>query len=137
VCYWLGASFLAALVALGAMGCGSGQTSGRPDIDAIPDDVHFGTASKSLLYEFRAKVRKRGVAAAQQDLPQVLEAFEGYELRKLGEHTATYKEIVDKLKALQGSLASANRDAVVKAADEIGALADKLPGTANPNPEVE
>ena len=67
----------------------------------------------------------------------MLEGFEGYEQRKLGEHTATYKEIFDKLKALEGSLASANRDAVVKAADEIGTLADKLPGKANPNPEVD
>ena len=31
----------------------------------------------------------------------------------------------------------ASRDAAVKAVDEIGALADKLPGNANPNPEVE
>jgi hypothetical protein len=38
---------------------------------------------------------------------------------------------------LEGSLGSANRDAAVKAADEIGALANKLPGTADPNPEVE
>lgn len=136
--YLVAGSWLAAMfVGLVVVGCGSGQAGARPDVDAIPDDVHFGTASKALLYEFRAKVRKRGVEGAKRELPQVLEGFEGYEKRSLGEHTATYKEIVEKLKALEGSLGSANRDAVIKAADEIGTLADKLPGTANPNPEVE
>jgi len=119
-------------------GCsGSQPTSGRPEVESVSGEEHFGSASKALLYEFRAKVRKRGVAAAKQDLPQVLESFDGYEQRKLGDQAGTYKEIVEKLKALQGTLGSANRDAVIKAADEIGALADKLPGKANPNPEVE
>lgn len=131
-------SLLLALAALLSGGCsGSQPSSGRPEVEDVSAEEHFGAASKALLYEFRAKVRKLGVAGAKQDLPQVLEGFEGYEQRKLGEHTATYKEIFDKLKALEGSLASANRDAVVKAADEIGVLADKLPGKANPNPEVE
>jgi len=124
-------------IALFALGCGSGQTSGRPDIDAIPDEDHFAKDVKGQLYEFRAKVRKRGVNGAKQELPQLLEGFEGYEKRRLGAHAATCKEIVDKLKALEGAVASANRDAVVKAVEEIGTLADKLPGTANPNPEVE
>ncbi len=119
-------------------GCGSSsQSSGRPEVEGVSDEVHFGSSSKALLYEFRAKVIKRGVDAAKTDLPALLESFEGYEQRKLGDSTATYKEIVEKLKALEGSLGSANRDAAVKAVDEIGALADKLPGKANPNPEVE
>jgi hypothetical protein len=130
--------FLAAAIVIASSGCSGKQTpSGRPEVESVTDEEHFGASSKALLYEFRAKVRKRGVAAAQQDLPQLLESFDGYEKRKLGQSTATYKEIVEKLKALQGTLGSANRDAVVKAADEIGALADKLPGKANPNPEVE
>jgi hypothetical protein len=119
-------------------GCGGSQSSsGRPEVESVSDADHFGSASKALLYEFRAKVRKRGVNAAKQELPQVLESFEGYEKRKLGESAGIYKEIVEKLTALQGTLGSANRDAVIKAADEIGTLADKLPGKANPNPEVE
>ena len=127
----------AAVMVLGS-GCSESQpSSGRPEVEDVSAEVHFGAASKAVLYELRAKVRKRGVAAAQQDLPQVLESFEGYEQRKLGDSTATYKEIVEKLKALEGSLGSASRDAAVKAVDEIGALADKLPGNANPNPEVE
>jgi hypothetical protein len=125
------------LILFGAAGCNSSQSSGRPDIDAISDEEHFGKSSKALLYEFRAKVRKRGVEAARQELPQVLESFQGVERRKLPDSMATYKEIVEKLKALEGSLGSASREVVVKAADEIGALADKLPGEANPNPEVE
>ena len=129
---------VALFVTLTATGCGSAsQSSGRPEVESVSDEDHFGSASKALLYEFRAKVRKRGVNAAKQELPQVLESFEGYERRKLGESTGTYKEIVEKLTALQGTLGSANRDALIKAADEIGTLADKLPGKANPNPEVE
>ena len=129
---------LSAAMVIGGGGCGGSQpSSGRPEVESVSDEEHFGSASKALLYEFRAKARKRGVDAAKQDLPQVLESFDGYEQRKLGEHAATYKEIVEKLKALQGTLGSANRDAVIKAADEIGVLADKLPGKANPNPEVE
>lgn len=124
-------------IALFALGCGSGQTSGRPDIDAIADEDHYANDVKGQLYEFRAKVRRRGVEGVKRELPQLLEGFEGYEKRKLGSHAATCKEIVEKLKALEGTLASASRDAVVKAADEIGTLADKLPGDANPNPQVE
>jgi hypothetical protein len=125
-------------MAITSIGCsGSKQSSGRPEVESVSDEEHFGASSKALLYEFRAKARKRGVAAAKQELPQLLESFDGYEKRKLGQSAATYKEIVEKLNALQGTLGSANRDTVVKAADEIGALADKLPGKANPNPEVE
>jgi hypothetical protein len=133
---WLGAAFPLVVLACAA-GCSTGQSSGRPDVDAISDEVHFGTASKGLLYEFRAKVKKHGVEAARQELPQLLESFEGYERRKLGESAGTYKEIVEKLKALEGTLGTASREDVIKAADEIGALADKLPGEADPNPQVE
>jgi hypothetical protein len=132
-CVWL-----AAVISIVGAGCSGAQPpSGRPEVEGVSDEEHFGTASKALLYEFRAKVRMRGVEAAKQELPQVLESFEGYEQRKLPTSAATYKEIVDKLKALEGSLASATKEAVVKAADEIGTLADKLPGTADPNPQVE
>ena len=131
-------AFLLLVVPL-APGCGSrGQPSGRPDIDAIPEIERRGAATKADIYEFRAKVRKRGVAAAKQDLPDLLASLEGYERLKLGEHKETYKQIVEKLKALQGQLAgSPSKEAVVKAVDEIGALADKLPGKANENPTVE
>ena len=130
---------LAALViALSICGCGSGQPSGRPDLDAIPDAELHGASTKGMLYEFRAKVRKRGVPAAKQELPMLLESFAGYQQQPVGKHLDTYRQIADKLKALQSTLAaSPTKDAVVKAADEIGALADKLPGQANPNPQVE
>jgi hypothetical protein len=119
-------------------GCSSGQRSGRPDIDAIPEVELRGSADKKDLYEFRAKVKKRGVPAAKQDLPDLLASLENYEKFKLGEHKETYKQIVDKLKAMQADLAgSPSKESVSKAADEIGALADKLPGTANANPTVE
>jgi hypothetical protein len=131
----LGICVLLAAVA----GCGSGgQPSGRPDIDAIPEIELRGSATKASIYEFRAKVKRRGVNAAKAEVPLLLESLEGYEKLKLGEHTATYQQIVEKLKALQGTLASSpSKDAVTKAADEIAALADKLPGKADPNPQVE
>jgi hypothetical protein len=119
-------------------GCSGAQpSSGRPEVESVSDEEHFGAASKALLYEFRAKVRKRGVQAAKQELPQLLEAFDGYEKRKLGDSSASYGDIVAKLKALEGTLGSASKDAVVKAANELGTLADKLPGKANPNPAVD
>ena len=130
------------VVAVGSLGAalvftslagGCGWSSGRADIDAISDEEHFGMAVKATLYEFRAKVRKHGVEAARQEAPALLESLEGYEKRKLGEHDGTYKQIVEKLKALESS---GGGDAA-KVAEEIGALADKLPGTANPDPEVE
>jgi hypothetical protein len=133
-----GGGLLAAAVLSAVLtGCDSDSADARPDIAAVSDADHFAKALKVSLYEFRAKVRKHGVTAAQQEVPALLEGLEGYEKRELGAHAATVKEIADKLKALEGSLGSANRDAAVKAADEIGALADKLPGTADPNPEVE
>jgi len=139
---WLHSAFILtalSVIAPFAPGCGSrGQTSGRPDIDAIPELERRGAATKADIYHFRAVVRKRGVAGAKQELPDLLSSLEGYERLKLGEHKETYKQIVEKLKALQGELAgSPSKEAVVKSADEIGTLADKLPGQANPNPTVE
>jgi hypothetical protein len=128
---------LALLFSAGGCGGGDVESSGRPEVEDVSAQEHFGKAVKASLYEFRAKVKKRGVEAARQEVPALLESLEGYEQRELGEQEATYKEIYDKLKALEGSLGSANREAVVKTADEIGALADKLPGTADPNPTVE
>jgi len=126
------------LISLVLAGCSSGQKSGRPDIDAIPEVELRGAADKRDLYEFRAKVKKRGVPAAKQDLPDLLAGLENYEKFKLGEHKETYKQIVDKLKAMQADLAgSPSKESVSKVADEIGALADKLPGKAPANPTVE
>lgn len=124
-------------IALAPLGCGSGRRSGRPDIDAIPEIEHRGGATKSLLYEFRAKVKKRGVAAAKQDLPDLLEHVEAHEKLKLGPHNATYKEIADKLKALQAELGSGTKESVSKSIDDICAVAAKLPGNATENPTVE
>jgi len=126
------------LVALLTSGCGSSRNSGRPDIDAIPEIEHRGGATKSAIYEFRAKVRKRGVAAAKQELPDLLENIEAHQKLKLGEHNATYKELADKLKALQGELGgSPSKDAVLKSIDDICTTAEKLPGQANKEPSVE
>jgi len=126
--------FLALLTA----GCGSRRNTGRPDIDAIPEIEHRGGATKSAIYEFRAKVRKRGVAAAKQDLPDLLENIEAHQKLKLGAHNATYKELADKLKALQTELGgSPSKDAVLKTIDEICTIAEKLPGQANKEPTVE
>jgi len=128
----------ALLSILGVGGCGGSDTSARPDIAAVPDEIHFANDTMAQLYVFRAKVRKRGLEAAKQELPDLLEGVATYEQRRLSKGKETYKEIVDKLKALQAKLgASPSRDEVIKAADEIGALADKLPGKADPNPSVE
>ena len=129
---------LAILLGVATFGCGSGgQKSGRPDIDAIPEAELRGAATKAQLYDFRARVKKRGVAVAKQDLPEILETIEAHDRLKLGPHNATYKELASKLKTLQAELASASKDAVVKSVDEICAVAAKLPGTANENPTVE
>jgi hypothetical protein len=126
------------LLAAASSGCGSGRKSGRPDIDAIPEIELRGAATKNALYEFRAKVQKRGVAAAKQDLPDLLENIQAHEKLKLGAHNATYKELAEKLKALQGELGgSPSKDAVLKKIDEICTVAEKLPGTANKEPTVE
>src|SRR5689334_17532987 len=115
-----------------AVGCGSGRRSGRPDIDAIPEIELRGGATKNALYEFRAKVKKRGVAAAKQDLPELLENIQAHEKLKLGAHNATYKELAEKLQALQSQLGgSPNKDAVLKSIDEICTVGEKLPGEAN------
>jgi hypothetical protein len=128
----------ALLVTLCVSGCSSGQPSGRPDLDAIPRDELQGASTKAMIYEFRAKVRKRGASAAKQELPQLLEGLQDYERQPVGQHKDTYKQIVEKIRELQTTLAgSPSKEAVVKAAEEIGALADKLPGKAEPNPQVE
>jgi hypothetical protein len=127
---------LAIALLLTSSGCGSGgQTSGRPDIDAIPEAELRGAAAKAQLYELRAKVKKRGPGAVKGDLPDMIESFEAYEKLNLGEHNETFKQIAAKLKELQA--AAGSKEAATKAADELGALADKLPGKADPNPQVE
>jgi hypothetical protein len=127
------------VLALISSGCGGGgQPSGRPDLDATPEADRRAAATKAELYVFCARVKKRGVNAAKQDLPDLLGSLEGYEKLKLGAHQETYKQIVEKLKALQtligGSPAKPALDAAVA---ELKALADKLPGNADPNPQVE
>ena len=120
------------------VGCGSGRQSGRPDIDAIPEIEHRGGATKNAIYAFRAKVKKHGVAAAKQDLPDLLENIEAHQKLKLGQHNATYKELAEKLKALQGELGgSLSKEALIKKLDEICTVAEKLPGQANKEPTVE
>jgi len=129
--------FIGLLVSAVLLGCSSRQKSGRPDIDAIPEIEHRGAATKSALYEFRAKVRKRGAAAAKQDLPDLIENIQAHEKLKLGPHNATYKELAEKLKAVQAEVGSGNKDAILKKVDEAVAVAEKLPGKANDNPSVE
>ncbi len=134
-------SVIATVVLLASLqGCGrSGQPSGRPDIDAIPEEELRGAATKDEIYLLRARVRKRGVAAAKQDLPNLIEGLSNLEKLKVGQgYKDTVKQIVEKLTALQGTLAgSATKDAVLKAVDEVVAIAEKLPGKADPNPSVE
>lgn len=131
-CCYLGSLLITALL----IGCGSGQKSGRPDIDAIPEIELRGAATKNALYEFRAKVRKRGANAAKQDLPDLMENIQAHEKLKLGQHSATYKELAEKLKAVQAELGG-SKDAILKKVDEAVAVAEKLPGQANDNPVVE
>lgn len=120
-------------------GCGSGGgPSARPEIDAIPDAELRGSAAKALLYEFRARVRSGGAAAAKGALPELLENFEAYTHLPANEHGDTYTQIFEKLKSLDGVLAgSPSKEAVVEVAEEIGKLADTLPGQADDNPRVE
>jgi hypothetical protein len=98
------------------------------------DDL-YGASHKAMLYELRAKVRKRGAAAAKQELPDIIDGLQGSEkLPVSAQYKDTCKQIVEKLKALQG----AANDAAAKAtAEEIGKLADSLPGKADQNPQVE
>jgi len=126
------------VVSVMVLGCGGrGQKSGRPDIDAIPEIELRGAATKNAIYEFRAKVRKRGGAAAKQDLPELIESVQAHEKLKLGPHNATYKELAEKLKAVQAEAGSGSKDAILKKVDEAVAVAEKLPGKANDNPNVE
>lgn len=133
------ACFLFAIAVLSgaAVGCGGGNEvlEARPEIAAAvaaPEET-LGSYVKSQIYEFRAKVRKRGAASVKTDLPILLENLGSVDERS-DSHAETYKEILAKLKAMSDS---ANRDALVKAVNEIGALADKLPGSANENPIVD
>jgi hypothetical protein len=125
-------------IATGLPGCGSDAPPARPEIlNAPAEDLH-GAAQKAILYEFRAKIRKHGVAGARQELPNMLESFESYEAAPVGNHGDTYKQIYEKLQALETTLAGSPTDEQVKqAAEEIGTLADKLPGKADENPQVE
>ena len=127
-----------AILVLALFAAGCSEDVARPDIAAQPKEDLYGAAIKMQLYEFRAKVRKRGAAAAKQELPALLENLQGFEKQPLGTHKETYQQIMDKLKALQTAVAgSATKDSAITAANEIGTLADKLPGKANENPVVE
>ena len=129
-------SFL--LLVLLGVGCGSEGPPARPDIEETPEADLRGASAKALLYEFRAKVRKHGAKGVQQELPVLLENFEGYPQIAGEEQKATYQEIWDKLKAMEASVGgSPGKDELVRQVDEIGTLADKLPGKADPNPIVE
>lgn len=136
------AGMFAAVLAVGSLvgvsGCGSDEPPARQDIlDKAPEELH-GSSTKAMLYEFRAIVRKRGTAGAKAELPILLENFEGYEETPVGDHLDTYTQIVEKLKSLETMLAGSASDEEVKAViEEVGKLADTLPGEANENPTVE
>jgi hypothetical protein len=129
---------IAAVLACGSIGCGSGGPPAREDVLAIPAEEHYGGGVKSTLYELCAKMEKRGVKGAQDALPQVLENMQGYENQALGDHAETYRQIDNKLAELDNSLKSSPSVATIKqAVEELRALADKLPGKAEPHPVVE
>jgi hypothetical protein len=131
-------SLLTGLLLLALSGCGSGSPPVREDIAKIPPEEHYGGSVKSLLYEFRAKVRKRGVAAAKKEIPLVLENLQGYEQQPLGEHLETMKKIEQMLKDTEKKLAgSMTKEEAVDAANTVAELGSKLPGKANENPRVE
>ncbi|MGH7127323.1 MAG: hypothetical protein ACREIV_02050 [Planctomycetaceae bacterium] len=126
------------LMLLMLSGCGSDEYTARPDILQTPEAELHGASVKASLYEFRAKVRKHGAEGARQELPTLIESFEGYEDQPVGEHLETYTQIDAKLKELDSMLAgSPTKEQVVAVAEEIGTLADKLPGKADENPSVE
>ena len=73
--------------------------------------------------------RKEGAKSAKSELSAALERIDGYEEKHLGEHFATYQQLVEKMTALKGRMAKSIPPAELKAAvDEIAALAEKLPG---------
>ena len=126
------------LIALSALGCGSGGPPAREDVLAIPAEEHYGRTVKDMVYVLCAKMERRGVKGAQEALPEVLENFQGYENRALGSHGDTYRQIDTKLKELDASLKGSPTDAAMKqVVEELRALADKLPGKADANPKVE
>jgi hypothetical protein len=128
----------ALLIATALPGCGSDDPPARPEIVNAPAEELHGAAQKAILYEFRAKVRKHGLPGARQELPNMLETFESYDAAPVGNHGDTYKQIYEKLQALETTLAGSPTDQQVKqAAEVIGTLADKLPGKAEENPQVE
>ena len=128
---------LAILLLATCIGCGGGQKSGRPDIDAMSKDDIQGSADKAQIYELRAKIKKRGPAAVKQDLPDLIETLSAYEKRPVSaQYKETMKQIVEKLKGLESQLGG-SKDTALKSVDEIAALADKLPGKAEQNPTVE
>ncbi len=131
------ALYLGVVLATLATGCSSRQPSGRPDLDAIPEIELYGAATKNAVYELRAKVARRGAAAAKQDLPDLIENVQAHEKLKLGPHNATYKELAEKLKAVQSEVGGGSKDAILKKVDEAVAVAEKLPGKANEKPLVE
>jgi hypothetical protein len=131
-------TFLTGLLLLPLAGCGSSTPSVREDIAKQSPEELYGASIKSLLFEFRAKVRKRGVAAAKKEAPLVLENLAGYEQQPVGQHLETLKKIEDTLKDLEKRAGGKmTKEEAVSSADMIGDLAAKLPGKANENPRVE
>lgn len=123
---------------LALAGCGSSTPSVREDIAKIPPEEHYGTSVKNMLYELRAKVRKRGVPAAKKEIPLVLENLQGYEQQPLGQNLETMKKIEQILKDTEKKLGgSVTKEEVVDAANTVADLGSKLPGKANENPRVE
>jgi hypothetical protein len=131
---WLACGLLAAFCA----GCGSGGPPAREDVLAIPDEEHYSVSTKNMIYEFCAKVRKRGVKGAQQGLPEVLENMEGYDKQPLGKHADVYRQIDNKLQEIKSLLdGTPNVQALRQAVEELDEITDQLPGKAVENPAVE
>ncbi len=116
---WLLAAASSALLLAGC--------SRNPTNLATKDPAYYAQKVKGRVYELVQAVRANPKAAGPQG-SLLLEELEGYQTQPVGDHEATYAQLLEKCREL---VEAAKRNAsVTQQLNEIKALADKLPGTA-------
>ena len=111
-------------------GCQPSQEEGRPDVAAIPDEVHFADSVRGDIDLLEEALGPEGEGDIEEAASEFLENMEGYEEGAVGENLETYKAIYEGVQEL-AKMASdgAPKAQLQEKVDALKALGAKLPSS--------
>lgn len=121
------------LTALAIFGCGRATgtgSGGSPGAQVADPATDLAQSVKSMVHELQRGFTDEGVASVEGNLDSFLESMESLDSTSIGEHKATYDQLLSLAKELKPMLSANPNPANIQA--KIQAMTDaagKLPGT--------